>query len=71
MTAKRKTIDPKRAQNHDQKLQKPNAYLKTDQSHKNWYNISEMGKQRGKPKAVPAKIKKQAGFKRHHLRKEK
>ena len=68
---KRKTIDSKRAQNHDQKLQKPNAYLKTELQHKDWYNITDMGKQRGKPHAVPPKVRKPGGTKKHSLRKEK
>lgn len=61
----------KNVKNHDQKLVKPDNYLETDKSHKNWYNISEMGKQRGKPMAVPKEIKKPAGTKKHSLRKEK
>lgn len=71
MMSKRKKIDSKRVQNHDQKLVKPNAYLETQKSHKDWYNIAEMGKQRGKPHAVPPKTKKPAGRKKHSLRKEK
>ncbi|HLB95768.1 MAG TPA: hypothetical protein VJK26_02600 [Patescibacteria group bacterium] len=69
--SKRKTIDSKRARDHDQKLQKPNSYLETQKSHKEWYNISEMGKQRGKPRAVPRNLKKPGGVKKHSLRKEK
>ncbi len=43
-----------------------NAYLETDKEHKKWYEIGAMGKQRGKPKAVPPKMKKQKGdFKKH------
>lgn len=43
-----------------------NPYLETDKEHKKWYNVWEMGKQRGKPKAVPPKIAKQKGaFHKH------
>lgn len=42
-------------------------FLETQKSHKNWYDVeSGMGKQRGKPKAVPPKVKKTKGeFKKH------
>jgi len=43
-----------------------NAYLETDKEHKKWYEIGAMGKQRGKPRAVPQNIKKAKGeFKKH------
>lgn len=48
------------------KTKRTNPYLGTDKSHKDWYEIGAMGKQRGKPKAVPPKVKKQKGeFKKH------
>jgi hypothetical protein len=49
------------------KIKKSSRFLETNQPHKDWYDIeSGMGKQRGKPKAVPAKVKKQKGeFKKH------
>lgn len=42
-------------------------YLETDKAHKDWYDAEVgMGKQRGKPKAVPANIKKAKGeFQKH------
>jgi len=45
-----------------------NPYLETDKSHKDWYEIETgMGKQRGKPKAVPPKNPKKKGeFRKHH-----
>jgi len=44
-----------------------NAYLETQKEHKKWFDSEVgMGKQRGKPKAVPPKMKKQKGdFKKH------
>lgn len=43
-----------------------NPYLETNKPHKDWYEIGMMGKQRGKPKAVPPKVKKSKGdFKKH------
>ena len=48
------------------KTKRTNPYLGTDKSHKDWYEIGAMGKQRGKPKAVPPKVKKTKGeFKKH------
>lgn len=46
---------------------KSNFYLETQKEHKKWYDIEPgMGKQRGKPKAVPMNIKKAKGeFKKH------
>jgi hypothetical protein len=38
-----------------------NPYLETDKEHKKWYELGMMGKQRGKPKAVPPKVKKSKG----------
>lgn len=69
--SKRKTTDAKHLQDHDQNILEPNTYLKTDNQHKDWYNVHEMGKQGGKPKANPREIKKQSGTKKHSLRKEK
>lgn len=69
--SKKNQSDSKRIKNQDQKLVEPNNYLETQRSHKNWYNISGMGKQRGKPRAVPKSIKKPSGQKKHSLRKEK
>ena len=46
-----------------------NPYLETDKEHKKWYEIGAMGKQRGKPKAVPPKIAKKKGeFSKHRHR---
>jgi hypothetical protein len=37
-------------------------YLETDKSHKDWFDSEVgMGKQRGKPKAVAANVKKKKG----------
>lgn len=44
-----------------------NPYLETNKPHKDWYSVWEMGKQRGKPKSVPPKTRKQKGnFRKHH-----
>ena len=50
----------KLAEDHDQKLNKPNAYLQTQEEHKDWYLSNAMGKQRGKPRYDMAgkKVKK-------------
>ncbi len=53
------------------KDQNTNNFLETQKEHKKWYEASGMGKQRGKPRAVPQNIKKQGGIKKHSLRKEK
>ena len=71
MTAKKRETDSKRLKTHDQKLEKPDNYLETQRSHDKWYNIHEMGKQRGKPRLMPREMKKAAGMKKHSLRKEK
>lgn len=52
------------------KKENQNSYLETQKEHKKWFEVGAMGKQRGKPKAVPQKIKK-TSFKKHSLRKEK
>lgn len=56
-----------------QKRQKnigPKGYLEISKEHKKWYEIETgMGKQRGKPKAVPPKSPKKKGeFSKHHHR---
>ena len=51
--------------------QKFNQFLETDKEHKKWYEVGGMGKQRGKPKAVPPKVRKEKGTAKHSLRKEK
>jgi len=66
--AKRKINDAKRAQNHDQKLVKPDSYLETQKAHDKWYNIHEMGKQRGKPRINIREVKKASGVRKHSLR---
>lgn len=48
-----------------------NQYLETQKEHKKWFEVGAMGKQRGKPHAVPEKIKKVKGTAKHSLRKEK
>ncbi|MCL5407635.1 MAG: hypothetical protein M1429_04025 [Patescibacteria group bacterium] len=48
-----------------------NSFLETQKEHKKWYEVSGMGKQRGKPRAVPSNVKKPGGIKKHSLRKEK
>jgi len=68
---KKSKIDTKRIKNHDQKLLKPDNYLETQKSHKKWYDIHEMGKQRGRPRLAPKETKKSGGIKKHSLRKEK
>lgn len=47
--------DSKHAKRHGKELVREDSCLHLDQPHKDWYNRSEMGKQLGKPKAVPAK----------------
>ncbi len=46
----------------------PEGYLELNKSHKDWYESETgMGKQRGKPKAVPPKSPKKKGeFSKHH-----
>jgi len=70
MAKKRKT-DSKLAQNRDQKLVEPHAYLETQRAHEKWYNIHEMGRQKGRPRLVPREAKKMAGVRKHSLRKGK
>ncbi len=51
------------------KNKKSNPYLETQKEHKKWYDSETgMGKQRGKPRAVPPKAKKIKGqfFKHRH-----
>lgn len=50
---------------------KKNNYLETEKSHKDWFEVGAMGKQRGKPHAVPQNVKKAKGTAKHSLRKEK
>lgn len=50
--------DSIRAKRHGKELINENSYLHLDKSHKDWYNRSEMGKQRGKPHYAPPKKKK-------------
>lgn len=52
------------------KKKNQNSYLETQKEHKKWFEVGAMGKQRGKPKAVPPKIKKEKGSGKHRLRKE-
>jgi len=55
-----------------QKSIEQNNYLEIQKEHKKWFNSEVgMGKQRGKPKAVPENIKKAKGTAKHSLRKEK
>ena len=63
--------DAKLAKEHGKKIVAPNVYLETEKSHKNWYNIHEMGKQRDKPRISPREEKKVGGITKHSLRKEK
>jgi hypothetical protein len=67
----RKKPTTKQTVNSDQKVVKANSYLETQKEHKDWYNVFEMGKQRGKPKSVPPKIKKEKGFHAKHKHKDK
>jgi len=53
-----KKSDSKHAIDHEGKPLNEDPYLEISKSHKDWYNISEMGKQRGKPKYAPPKVKK-------------
>lgn len=46
------------AKRHGKELVNENPYLHLDKPHKDWYNRSEMGKQRGKPHYAPPKKKK-------------
>lgn len=48
-----------------------NQYLETQKEHKKWFEVGAMGKQRGKPHAVPEEVKKEKGTAKHSLRKEK
>lgn len=68
--ANKKNTNSKTAKNNDQNLVEPNNYLETQKDHKEWYNIHEMGKMRGKPTNLPREIKKPGGTKKHSLRKE-
>ena len=61
MQTKRKKIssDAKHAKIHGKDLvETEKEYLRLNQEHKDWYNRSEMGKQRGKPRYAPPKVKK-------------
>lgn len=49
-----------------QKKDHSDPHLETDKVHKDWYEIGMMGKQRGKPKAVPPKTPKKKGEFRKH-----
>jgi len=68
--AKSKQPKPDQVKDHDQKISKASNYLETQKDHKDWYNIHEMGKQRGKPRGTPRDLKKAGGTKKHSLRKE-
>ena len=60
---------PKKPKNPKSQIAPTNPYLETQKEHKKWYNVWEMGKQRGKPKAVPPKTLKQKGqFLKHQHR---
>ena len=56
--AKKKTSFSKEVIDHDQKIIKPNPYLKTQKSHKDWYDIRQMGKQQQRPRLAPKEKKK-------------
>lgn len=64
-------IKPKSKQmkNADQKILEPNAFFETEKQHKNWYDPSQMGKQRGRPVGRPAEIRKAKGTHKHSLKK--
>ncbi|MBM2821042.1 MAG: hypothetical protein HW405_802 [Candidatus Berkelbacteria bacterium] len=51
----------------NKQINNDNSYLETKKEHKKWFDSEVgMGKQRGKPKAVPFNIKKAKGsFKKH------
>ena len=55
-----KKNDTKHSIDHDANPINEDSYLNLSKNHKDWYNISDMGKQRGKPHAVPQKVKKES-----------
>jgi hypothetical protein len=56
----------------NQQIGHDSSYLETKKEHKKWFDSEVgMGKQRGKPKAVPPKVKKAKGSMKHSLRKER
>jgi hypothetical protein len=55
------------AKKKQQKSVGSGGYLELEKSHKDWYEVGMMGKQRGKPKAIPPKNPKKKGeFSKHH-----
>lgn len=54
----KKCGDSKKAVDHDNNLLETGSIMNLDKDHKDWYNRSEMGKQRGKPHYAPPKEKK-------------
>lgn len=56
---------------NDNNIQNPNILLETEHGHKDWYNVNQMGKQRGKPQMVKSETKKAKGSRKHSVRKEK
>lgn len=50
--------DAKHAITHNNKIVEEEGYLNLDKAHKDWYEHSELGKQRSKPKSVPKQSKK-------------
>ncbi len=61
----------KQIKNDDQKIIEPNVLLETENQHKDWYDPSQIGKQRGRPVGRPSEIRKAKGTRKHSLRKEK
>lgn len=54
------TKKPKTEQikNADNNIIEPNVFLETEKSHKDWYDVNQMGRQGGKPVNVPREMKK-------------
>jgi len=68
-----KDLEPnsKQTKDADNNIVEPSTFLETEKEHKDWYDVTQMGKQRGTPKRVPVEGKKEKGNRKHSLRKEK
>lgn len=66
----KKKIDSSQLKDSDQNIEKPNSFLETEKEHKDWYDVNQMGKQRGEKHLAPKEVKKKRGNKKHSLRKE-
>lgn len=59
----------KQIKNDDQKILEPNVFLETQKKHRDWYDVNQMGKQRGMPRIAPKELRKPKGTHKHSLRK--